>query len=80
MSGSKSLTLFQGNTQVHARFRYKILKTAVRRAIDVNFQTKKDIVIWDLERGQELARITSQYNRICVNTQYPRVFNSRWAS
>lgn len=78
MSGKKSLSLLVGSKVIHPHFRYKHLKTAVRRAFDLNIETKKTITIWDMEGGKVLAIVWSQMGKIQVNTDYPRIFNSRW--
>jgi hypothetical protein len=78
MSGTKGLSLLNESKVIHPRFRYKHLKTAVRRAIDLNIETKKTITIWDTEGGRVIAIIWSQTGKIQVNTDYPRIFNSRW--
>jgi hypothetical protein len=82
MSGKKSLTLLKGNAPVHARFRYKSLKTAVRRAIDLVIEMKKDITIWDVETGQEIAIVAikqdREFKQYLVKPTRPRIFNERW--
>jgi len=81
MSGKKSITLLNGGAlPVSQYYRYKKLRSAVRRAIDLSLSEGKAVTIYDSERGQTLAvtsrQGTSQMYSVQVLT--PRIFKQLW--
>jgi hypothetical protein len=81
MAGHKDLSLrdHKGNV-IHTGFRYKHIRTAVRKALDlVMMEGKNEIGILDLSRGFLLASI---YRRgrddIRIMPHYPTTFKNLW--
>jgi hypothetical protein len=80
MSGKKELILLnEKGARIHNRYCYKILKSAVRRAIDINMNNRYDITIWDNASGQDIAMVVSRKRSLCVVPTRPRLFNARWS-
>jgi hypothetical protein len=79
MSGKKDLILLSNNEPIDKYYRYKILRSAVRRAFDISMTSKINIVIWDLTAGQELAVVYNHKRQLCVRPTRPRLFNARWS-
>lgn len=67
MSGAKSITLYNGKAQqIHPRYRYKQLQSAVNRAIRLGMEGQKFVQIWDLRQGQELGHVMRHYNAVTL--------------
>lgn len=83
MAGKKDLGLINSKGKPVSQYhRYKKLKSAVRRALEVAIESKDSIQIWDYERGQEVANIFVKGYRgrrdYLLEPTNPRAFYSRW--
>lgn len=68
MSGKKDITLYGSNGKLlHTRYRYKLIESALRRAIKLSLDRTKVVQIWHLSEGRELAIITQHYSEIRIN-------------
>lgn len=80
MAGHKNLSLrdHKGNV-IHSRFRYKHVRTAVRKALDLAMTEGKDVGILHLGRGILLATVHKRgRDDIRIMPHYPTTFKNLW--
>ena len=81
MAGKKDLTLYTRNGKViNSRYRYKSLRSAVRKAVCISLSTHATVQIWHLSRGQELVLIYRYKGQVVLNLPHPRLFDNFWSS
>jgi hypothetical protein len=80
MAGAKNLTLLdKRGQQHHKRFRYKKLRSAVRRAEDLLIGEGKYCQIYDLEREEVLAAMVKDSDGVHLLIVKRNTFNALWA-
>lgn len=80
MAGQKSLSLRDVNGKViHSRYRYKHLRTAINKALDLVMEEGKIVGILDLQRGFLLCYVAKRgrYN-IEIIPHYPQTVKKLW--
>jgi len=80
MAGHKNLSLrdAKGNV-IHSGFRYKHIRTAIRKALDLTMTEGKAVGILDLSRGFLLATVYRHgRNDISIVPHYPTTFKNLW--
>jgi hypothetical protein len=80
MAGKKSITLLnrQGNP-INNRYRYKKLRSALRKAVGLSVSHFTTVQVWDLERGKEVALVSRYKNDVRINIPHPRIFDNLWS-
>jgi hypothetical protein len=79
--GKKVIILIdQAGNQIGPKRRYKLLRTAVRRAVEICYETKGPVQIWDTDRGMDYACAVSQADNVRLCITRPRLFNQLWNS
>jgi len=80
MAGKKDITLLnkQGNP-INQHYRYKKLRSAVKKAMQISVSTYSVVQIWDLGKGKELALVKRTKNDVRMEIPHPRVFDNLWA-
>jgi hypothetical protein len=79
MAGRKNIALIGTNgLYLNQYWRYKKVRTAVRRAIEVSLESGKTVQIWHLDRGLDIAQVRSGKWGIGVDTSRPTVFRQLW--
>jgi hypothetical protein len=80
MAGKKSITLLnkQGNP-ISKFYRYKKLRSAVKKAVDLSVRLPAPVQIWHLDKGKELALVKRTNGRLEMDIPHPRTFDNLWS-
>ena len=81
MAGQKFLSLRDSkNNVIHPGFRYKHLRAALRKALDLVMEEGKDVSILDMSRGFLLCYVAKKgrYN-IEIIPHYPQTVKRLWS-
>ena len=79
MAGRKSITLLNGRGKpIDRNYRYKSLKSAVRKATALCIGLHRTIQIWHLEAGKELAHLQQTRGKVTITIPRSTVFFLYW--
>jgi len=80
MAGKKDITLLnkQGNP-INQHYRYKKLRSAVKKAIDLSVRLHAPVQVWHLSKGKELALIHRKADALKMDIPHPRIFDNLWS-
>jgi hypothetical protein len=80
MAGAKSITLLnkQGHP-INQHYRYKKLRSAIKKAVDLSVRLHAPVQVWHLTRGKELALVRRTATELKVDIPHPRTFDNLWA-
>ncbi len=81
MAGRKNIALLDElGRPIHFRFRYKKVRSAVRKAVEVSIQNRIRVQVWHLDRGQEVALVRSGKWGVGIDTPHPNTFIQLWSA
>ena len=80
MAGRKSITLLNKRGHpIDRNYRYKSLKSAVRKAVALTIGTQTTVQIWHLDKGMELALVVGSRDLVRLHLPRPSTFYKIWA-
>jgi hypothetical protein len=80
MSGKKSMVLVgKHGHSINHHYCYKKLKSAVRRSMDLAYETREPIMIWHNEAGREVALVNVVYGSFRIEAPSPKLFKRLWS-
>ena len=70
MSGMKSITLLDGKSEpIHPRYRYKLPRSALNRAVTLMMEGRRFVQIWDLAKGRMVAEVSRTITEIRIGVK-----------
>jgi hypothetical protein len=80
MAGKKSITLLnkQGHP-INQHYRYKKLRSAIKKAVDLSVRLHAPVQVWHLDKGKELALVRRDNGHLSMDIPHPRIFDNLWS-
>lgn len=77
-SDPRSLLLIPRRGKVNKKRKYRSLRNAVRNAMEYVMENGSNMVIYDTNRGTDIATIRKSSSFVAVDIHSPRAFSRLW--
>lgn len=80
MAGKKSITLLNKNGHpINRSYRYKSLKSAIKKAVFLSIGLHTTVQIWHLDKGKELVLVRSSKSFVWIHIPHTTTFYRIWS-